>query len=313
MNFKKLFLPVGLVLAIICALTIYQAGIWMKENNFIPFFVIAIFLVSGWQFNVKEAKLNHKFIYTMLLAIVISLFGAPFLGIGAVEIFDFGALTATGLIVMCCVPVTLSSATVITEMAHGNAVWSLLITVVMNLVGIFTIPLMLTFSLEEAEGVEISAWKLLYKLLILVLLPFIVGLIAKKVMKYKSKAFVAFIPSTCVILTVYAASAASRKLLYESTLHEILLLTAVAFLIHIILMLVAWLGGKILKLEAPELKALVFVSSQKTLPVSISVLAVLCDNPGMAIIPCLIFHFTQLFVDSVLASHLAPKLKQGGQ
>jgi hypothetical protein len=46
-------------------------------------------------------------------------------------------------------------------------------------------------------------------------------------------------------------------------------------------------------------------SKLNALAVAISVLAVLCDNPGAAIISCLIFHFTQLFADSPLASKLA--------
>jgi sodium/bile acid cotransporter 7 len=304
MSFKKIFLPIGLVLAIACALIIPHAGIWMKHQGFVPVFVIIIFLVSGWQFNIRDAKLNHKFIYALLLALVISLLGAPFIGIGAVELFGFGTMTALGLIVVCCVPVTLSSATVITELAKGNTIWSLLMTVVMNIVGIFSIPLMLKLTLEEAEGVSISAWNLLLKLILLVLLPFIAGMTARKMTKMKTMAIVAYMPSICVILTVYTASAASRKLLYESSLFEILLLIVAAFSIHIILMLIAWLGGKTIKLEAPELKALIFVTSQKTLPVAISVLAVLCDNLGAAIIPCLIFHFTQLFSDSALASRL---------
>jgi solute carrier family 10 (sodium/bile acid cotransporter), member 7 len=304
MSFKKLFLPVGLLLAIACALIAPQAGIWMKHQGFVPFFVVIIFLISGWKFNIRDAKLNSKFMYALLLALVISLLGGPFLGMGAVELFGFGTLTGLGLIVMCCVPVTLSSATVITELAKGNTIWSLLMTVVMNIVGIFSIPLMLKLTLEEAEGVSISAWNLLLKLILLVLLPFIAGITARKLTKIKTMAIVAYMPSTCVILTVYTASAASRKLLYESSLLEILLLIVAAFSIHLMLMFTAWLGGKALRLESSELKALIFVTSQKTLPIAISVLAILCDNPGAAIIPCLVFHFTQLFTDSALASRL---------
>ncbi len=277
----------------------------MKQNHFVPFFVVAIFLVSGWKFNVRNAKLNHKFIYAIIISLVISLLIAPWIGVAAVEIFHFGTLTSLGLIVMCCVPVTLSSATVITELSHGNTVWSLIMTVIMNLAGIFSIPLMLKFCLEEAEGVNISAWNLLSKLLLLVLMIFVAGMTARKLIKIKDRKFVAYISSTCVILTVYAASSASRDLLYESTLLEILLLIVTAFSIHIILMLIAWLGGKLIKLELPELKALIFVTSQKTLPVAISVLAGLSDNPGAAIIPCILFHFTQLFTDSALATRLA--------
>ena len=112
---------------------------------------MAIFLISGWKFSLRNAKLNHKFIYAVVTAIVISLFIAPFIGVGAVKIFGFEAMAALGIIVTCCVPVTLSSATVITEVAHGNAVWALLMTVIMNLTGIFTIPLMLKLCLEESR------------------------------------------------------------------------------------------------------------------------------------------------------------------
>jgi sodium/bile acid cotransporter 7 len=175
----------------------------------------------------------------------------------------------------------------------------------MNLTSIFTIPLMLKLSLEEAEGVDISAGKLLAKLILLVLLPFICGITARKLSKIKSHPLAGYIPSSCVILTVYAASAASRELFYKSSISEVLMLILAAFTVHATLMLLAWGGGKLIRLEIPELKALLFVSSQKTLPIAISVLAVLCDNPGAAIIPCILFHFTQLFTDSALASRLA--------
>jgi sodium/bile acid cotransporter 7 len=305
MNFKKLFLPVGLILAVTGALLTPDGGVWLKQNNFVPFFVVAIFLVSGWKFSLRNAKLKPQFIHTVITAIVISLFIGPFIGVGAVKIFRFEAMAALGIIVMCCVPVTLSSATVITEVAHGNAVWALIMTIIMNLTGIFTIPLMLKICMEEADGVSISGWNILLKLVLLVLLPFVAGITARKLTKVKTKYFVAYIPSICVILTVYAAAATSRKLFYKCSWSEILLLTVAVFSIHLILMLIAWAGGKLIKLEAHELKALIFVSSQKTLPVSISVLALLCDNPGTAIIPCLLFHFMQLFIDSAIAAKLA--------
>jgi sodium/bile acid cotransporter 7 len=307
MSFKKLYLPVGLILSIIFALIVPLPGIWMKESGLVPVFVIIIFLVSGWQFNIKDAKLNHKFIYALLLALVISLVGAPFAGAGAVKLFAFGTMTGLGLIVTCCAPVTLSSATVITELAHGNAVWALLITVIMNFVGIFSMPLMLKLTLEEAEGVNISAGRLLLKLILLVLIPFLIGTAVRKLTRFKKKTFIGYIPSSCVILTVYTASAASRGIFYESSIKEILLLIVAAFVIHVALMSTGWLGGKCIKLGSPELKTMLFVTSQKTLPISISVLAVLCDKPGAAIIPCLIFHFTQLLTDSALAARLAGK------
>ncbi len=60
-------------------------------------------------------------------------------------------------------------------------------------------------------------------------------------------------------------------------------------------------AGKILDLPIPERKALVFVTSQKTLAMGLAVLAGITIDTGSAIIVCLIFHFFQLFADSFLA------------
>ena len=51
-------------------------------------------------------------------------------------------------------------------------------------------------------------------------------------------------------------------------------------------------------------KALLFVASQKTLAISLAVLASVQFDTGSAIIVCLLFHFFQLFLDSFLASYM---------
>ena len=66
-------------------------------------------------------------------------------------------------------------------------------------------------------------------------------------------------------------------------------------------------GGK---LNPENSKALLFVASQKTLPVSLAVLAGLHQETGNAVIVCLLFHFVQLFGDSILASRLRFQDKQ---
>ncbi|MCK5845310.1 MAG: hypothetical protein KAG97_11425, partial [Victivallales bacterium] len=68
MSLKKLFLPGGLLLAIIVALTAPACGVWMKNHGFIPIFVSTIFLVSGWRLNMREARLNRKFVQALLIA-----------------------------------------------------------------------------------------------------------------------------------------------------------------------------------------------------------------------------------------------------
>ena len=76
-------------------------------------------------------------------------------------------------------------------------------------------------------------------------------------------------------------------------------------LIHLLLLGLNSLAAvKILQLNPEDAKALLFVASQKTLPVSLAVLTGLHQDTGNAIIVCLLFHFIQLLIDSALASRL---------
>lgn len=149
--FKKLFLPVGLVIAIISALILPDPGIYLKKVGAVPIFIIIIFLLNGWHLKLRESNLNRSFLCTFIAAIVISLGIGPFIGMGAVELFNLGTLTAVGIIVMSSVPVTLSSATVVTEVSGGNSLWALFMTIGLNIVGIFTVPFMVKLGLEDTE------------------------------------------------------------------------------------------------------------------------------------------------------------------
>ncbi|MCI5168446.1 MAG: hypothetical protein D3903_20735 [Candidatus Electrothrix sp. GM3_4] len=73
-------------------------------------------------------------------------------------------------------------------------------------------------------------------------------------------------------------------------------------LVHFLLLGINSQAAKLFKLNPEDSKALLFVASQKTLPISLAVLAGLHQDTGNAVIVCLLFHFVQLLVDSMLAS-----------
>ena len=303
--FKKLFLPVGLIIAIISALVLPDPGIFLKRTGAVPVFIIIIFLLNGWNLKLRESNLNRSFLCTFIAAIIISLGLGPFIGMAAVAIFNLGALATVGIIVMSSVPVTLSSATVVTEVSGGNSLWALFMTIGLNIVGIFTVPFMVKLGLEDTEGVDISAGKLLLKLLLLVLLPFLAGYVLKKAIRAGTHVVLRYVPSICVILTVYAACGASRGTLMNLAPSEYPLMLGIVLGIHAALFVIAYGYGCVAKLDKPEKKALAFVSSQKTLPIALSVISVLPGDSGAAVIPCLLFHFTQLLVDSFVAAHMS--------
>jgi sodium/bile acid cotransporter 7 len=122
--------------------------------------------------------------------------------------------------------------------------------------------------------------------------------------KQKVSTHWSYVNSSCVILAVYISLAVSRQEFFQTNTGQYLTVFLSVSMIHILLLIMNHQAAKWLKLSPEDSKALLFVASQKTLPVSLAVLAGLCQDTGNAVIVCLLFHFTQLFMDSVLASRL---------
>ena len=65
---------------------------------------------------------------------------------------------------------------------------------------------------------------------------------------------------------------------------------------------------RLLRFDPPTRKAVVLMASQKTLPVALTVLALIPDEAvspgvkGLLAIPCITSHLGQIFVDAVIAT-----------
>jgi len=308
MNFKNLFLPYGIVIAVIIAMIVPDAGSKLNEVGVIPIFIFIIFLINGVQFKFSEILFNKKLFFAFLLTFLISFIISPLLAFGFVKCISFPTGCALGLLVMSTVPPTLSSAIVVTEQSGGNTAWSILLTISMNLLGVLLIPFVLGTLLNTGIDFQIDPLPLLNKLILLVFIPFFIGLFTKYIFGFSKlknmMKWLSYIPSTCVILTVYVSLAISRETLLGTPLYLVPIIIVSVIFIHLFLFFIALSGSKFIKLKSPETKAIVFVSSQKTLPVAISVLAVLNDHTGQALVVCLFFHFSQLMIDSGIAGKM---------
>ena len=305
---KGLFLPVGLILSFISAWFIPEPGTTLKEWGLIPWMVITIFLINGYQTNLKEIPRDRSFLSALIFGGIISLIIGPLIGLGVAEVFALPAGLALGLIVKATVPPTLSTCIVMTQLTNGFPLWALVMTVTLNIVGVFTIPFMLGMTLGSSTEITISPLPLLQKLMFLVLLPFIIGLAVKKLSLINPKQILLqYLPSSCVILTVWMALSESHEVLLNLSLPILLKIAGAALTVHLTLMTLSLLASLILKLEPAARLAMLFTISQKTLPVAVSVLTALnLDIPvGEAVLVCVTFHFLMLFTDSLIA----PKLK----
>jgi len=302
---KQLFLPVGLLTAVIAAFFLPAGGHFISDNSGLKLIVFVIFLVSGYQTSGNGLTLDRKLFILLIIASCISLLLAPLLGVLTSKALGLSLPLAMGLIIISTVPPTISSGVVITEVSRGNTVLALFLTITMNIIGIFTMPFVLDLSLRVTGSIDIDQTALLLKMLFFVLLPFVIGKTIRGLSKKESVSSLwNYINSSCVILMVYASAATSHDAFTGLTLNDYILIFLSVALVHSLLLAINAFAGNRLQLSTADNKAMLFVTSQKTLAIALAVLANINFDTGSAIIVCLAFHFFQLFVDSALASFL---------
>jgi len=316
--FKSLFLPSGLVLAICLGLLWPARGRWLHDAGVFnigspPLCVIVIFLVTGYGLSGKDFKFDPKFPTALVSALIISLAGGPAVALGMAYLMGLKEGLYLGLIVIACMPTTLSSAVVITRSAGGNAVWALMLTVILNLAGAFIVPFTVGFCLRVGGGVEIAPWPIFFKIIRLLIIPLCVGMIFRKLLKGRTHGVLGYIPSAGVILLVWMAVSKQAEKLRSFTPMAFVLVVIGSITVHSVLLAAGWLCRYPLKLPAPEATALLFGASQKTLPIALTVLMLLPGEKltgavlGVATVVCVTFHFSQIILDSFLAAKLRPK------
>ena len=200
--FKKLFLPVGMLVAVALAFIVPEPGIWFKSLKLNNWLIIAIFLVCGWQ-TTADLKFDRKFLLVFVTGALITLIAAPFAGWGIAKGFHLDPLSAAGLMVIAAMPPTLSSGVVMTGTAGGNTLLAMTVTIGYSFIGVFILPVILPLVLPEGTEIVVKPGKMLLDLALLVILPAVAGVGLRLLTKKKLPAWGGHIPSLCVILLVW--------------------------------------------------------------------------------------------------------------
>ena len=302
--FKKLFLPVGLLASVGISFLFPQLGPGIKQICGSSVFIILIFLVCGYQTDFSNTRFNRNFLLSFLGCGILSLLVAPWFGVAVANIFRLDNLAMTGLVVMTCVPPTLSSGIVMTETAEGNVVLGVMMTVFYNLIGVVTMPLILAWTLANKSDINTDPLGMFVQLLLLVVLPFAAGFAAKKMLKRKLPVLLGYIPSACVIILVLSFFSGANAHFKVYPVSVLLLAAAAGLIMRVGLMLILWFGGILMKMNEADRKAAIFTAGSKTLTIALTLLAILKVGDGPAMIPCIVFYFLQSLIDSTLAAKM---------
>ncbi len=307
---KKIFLPLGMGLAVLLAAFFPGIGTSIKSACGSSVFILIIFLVCGWQTQMKDVHFDRKFYGALVVCGILTLGVAPWLGLLIARGCRLDALALTGLVVMSSVPPTLSSGIVMTETAEGNVMLGVIMTVVYNLAGVLMMPVMLTWCLASEASIHTQPVKMFMDLTLFVVLPFAAGALARRWTRRSLPPVCGYIPSACVIILILSFFSSAHKM-FQAYPAKILLLAAVSGLVmRVGLMALLWYLGYWMKLSPADRKAVIFTAGSKTLTIALAMLAILDMGDSPAIIPCMVFYFLQSLIDSVLAGRMGISAKR---
>lgn len=220
-----------------------------------------------------------------------------------------------GFMIFCVVPTTINSGIRQTEAAGGSFAMALMLSVTTNMVGVFTVPFVLSLLLEIEHVAALEPLPLLTKLLAMLFTPLLLG---KGLQESSSRArrfvrshkkLLANVSNVCLATMPWMKLSLSRESIVSLGAADLASLASGALVIHLVYLtfnygMSHYVWGFPKELE----KAVVIMGSQKTFPVAITVATALplsVGEPGLIAIPIIVAQQTQIFCDAFLASRWA--------
>ena len=198
-----------------------------------------------------------------------------------------------------------------------------------NVLAIFTIPFLLKLYLATNTDIRISPVPMLIKLMVTILLPLAVGKALRQIeplaaFRLRNKKWFGIASSTFLVLVPLMKVSSASEQISEMPLGNIFLVILVACVLHVVYLAMNTAGTVPLSLGVAERKAVIILTSQKTLPVAVTVISFLPETAasaagdgegwqlGIIVIPCIVCHLMQLLIDALFVNKWATMTAEGG-
>ncbi len=231
-----------------------------------------------------------------------------------------------GYLYLGLLPTTITTAVVYTSKAGGDSPAALFTTAVSNVMGVFTVPLMvggiLVVSGFEAELEGFHLGPTLLKISSLILVPLLVGQLLRpwgKTWAGRHKGFLKNLNVGLIYFIVFAAfseSFVSGTWEGYDSLFVGVHFVSLALLLALVNVL-AWMTGRLLFKEQGDRIAYTFCASQKTLaagvPMAGAIFSAASPDLGMVLLPIMIYHPLQLILGGSLIGFWSERTKSKGR
>lgn len=291
----------------------------------------SILFLMSFSLETRQLQAALRTPLPVMLGAVLNIGLAPMLGAALMPLqgvvdFRYGLLAAS------CVPCTMAAASVWTRKARGNDAISLLVTLVTNTASIMTIPFWLSLALawfpisgaSESPSALVADVALLdlkqtaIELVIGVLLPIMLGQIARQSPRLsdwalRHKVGISAVAQMLILVMVWTAAVKGGVRISQTKLvigaGDILLVWGSVIVVHLTTLYAGLFLCRSLGVPRADQIAVAFAGSQKTLPVGLLISETLSRQAGLglAVFPMLMYHASQLFLDTVIADRFVAR------
>jgi solute carrier family 10 (sodium/bile acid cotransporter), member 7 len=310
---KKYWFIAGLVLVFTVSVvdtteTVSGMGRWFKMHGGPDAVIVLIFFSSGLILNARQIGAGLMDIKGIAIALAIIFLVAPVTG----ALFSMASVETgikIGIFLVAVMPTTLSSGVVMTGAAGGNMAHALVITILANGIAVFTIPVALSLLMNLVGGttaVSIDKLAIVIKLGFYVLLPLCTGLTIRFFTKFFMDRFVLKLQvlNQCLVLGIVWMAVSSARDVIIGTGGSVGMILFLVFAFHGMLLSSAGFFSKLLKLGRGRRESVIFMGSQKTLPLSVILQVSLFSQYGLALVVCVLHHLVHLLMDGYLVGKL---------
>eukprot|EP00249_Psilotum_nudum_P019430 c27250_g1_i2 orf=365-1657(+) len=306
------FLPIAIVCGAVFGLTWPKVGQFAYHCGLSKWSASGIFIISGLSLQTEELEKALEKWPIVLFGLVSILLITPLASSFVLQVNLAPREFVKGMAIFCCVPTTLSAGVTLTQLAGGNSALALALTLISNLLGVFTVPFMISKLVADGEGVSVPTSSLLKSLVEILLIPLLVGKVFRKYgagvadfIDRRRKQF-SLLRSFFLILVPWMQVSCSRSLLLQVDAVNLVAVTCLAIFVHLVFlawnaaaisMFYLYPGGDRLASRIPTIRTVILTSSQKTLPVALAVLGSLggaLGETGLLAVPCVAAHIMQV-------------------
>lgn len=277
------------------------------ENSILTTIILPISLAiimfgMGLSLRISDFKQVFKNPKAAFLGLVNQMLLLPIIGFALANLFQLDPVLSVGLMIIACCPGGATS-NLITHVAKGDIALSISLTAITSIATVFSIPIILSFSLhyfmdESGTEIELPILKTMLQIMVITIIPVSIGMMIKYFKEGFAKRMekTMRVASTVIFIAVVLGIIIANK---DAIIPSFKKIGLVALLLNITTMALGYFSSKLLKLNLKRTVTITIESGIQNGTLAIVIAITILDRMEMSIpgvVYSLIMFFTSGFI-----------------